>query len=318
MPLPRRSFLAPAAAALASCVRLRPRLSAPHPASRDMRLRRRVSGVAVIVRGGTPPDAPRSRRRPHREHHVLEVASCSKPVFAFGVVSEATHGAMDLDAPLAKLAPPPYPHVRRGGVDCFDDPRLAQVTRASKAAPRRPPQLVALQALLTFVDPPGAEWRYSGEGYVLLQRAIESARRETLDAFVRRVVFSPLAMKDSTFDPRAVHARANGHDRAGEPVPSSVDAEIAATSLLSTAADYARFVRRLAPLRRRRTRSVNAMLARQSPRRRRATPLVGPRPRARRARSGSSTGERTRPAPPALRRLARARGGRRGAHELRR
>ncbi len=176
---------------------------------------------------------------------LVEVASLSKPVFAFAVVSEATRGALHLDAPLARLSPGPYEHARRGGVDAFDDPRLARVTPRLLLSHRSGLPNWSRTDPLAFADAPGTGWRYSSEGYVLLSGALEAATHEPLDALAHRCVFGPLAMPRSTFDPSAAGARSDGHDRAGAPVPSSLDRPVAATSLLSTVADYARFARRL-------------------------------------------------------------------------
>ena len=160
-------------------------------------------------------------------------------------MSEAARGAIDLDAPLARLSPAPYSHIRRGAVDAFDNPRLAQVTPRLLLSHRSGLPNWSRTEPLAFADAPGTGWRYSSEGYVLLSGAVEAATREHLDALARRRVFGPLAMRHSTFDPSAAGARAEGHDRSGGLVPSSLDGPVSATSLLSTVADYARFARRL-------------------------------------------------------------------------
>ncbi|WP_457818990.1 serine hydrolase domain-containing protein, partial [Staphylococcus aureus] len=45
---------------------------------------------------------------------------------------------------------------------------------------------------LIFEQPPGEKWQYSGEGYVLLQRAVEAVTGENLNTFMHRQVFQPL------------------------------------------------------------------------------------------------------------------------------
>jgi CubicO group peptidase (beta-lactamase class C family) len=257
--LARRTFLGLAAAALAGCTR--GARGAGGGRLDDERRARRVPGAAVaFVRRGAP-DAVECYGDLAADTRI-EVASLSKPVFAFAVVSEATRGQIHLDAPLAQIAPPPYRHVRRGGEDAFADPRLAAVTPRLLLSHRAGLPNWSRREPLAFEEDPGHAWRYSGEGYVLLQRALVTARGERLDAFVRRVVLEPLGMRSSTFDPSAAPSRAAGHDRDGAIVPSSLDDEVAATSLVSTAADYARFVRRLveAPPG---DAVVDAMLARQ-------------------------------------------------------
>lgn len=242
----RREFLQSTSAglALAACWRgdqdPRDPLDAEH-------LRRRIPGAAIAIVARGAPDELHALGDVTADT-VLEVASLSKPVFAFAVIAEAMRGTLDLDAPLAELAAPPYRHVHRGGEDGFADPRLAQVTPRLLLSHHAGLPNWARDRPLAFVQPPGAAWVYSGEGYVLLQRALE-ARGDSLDDLTRRAVLSPLGMTSSTFDPRPeprhAPARAQGHDRSGVAVKSSLDQPVAATSLVSTARDYARFVRRL-------------------------------------------------------------------------
>ncbi|MGO8992648.1 MAG: serine hydrolase domain-containing protein [Polyangiaceae bacterium] len=242
MQIRRRSFLGVTASALAGCTALGRR--AGDARVEEERVQRHVPGAAVArVRRGAP-DAIDAHGDLGAET-LVEVASLSKPVFAFAVVSEAARGAIDLDAPLARLSPAPYSHIRRGAVDAFDDPRLAQVTPRLLLSHRSGLPNWSRTEPLAFADAPGTGWRYSSEGYVLLSGAVEAATREHLDALARRRVFGPLAMRHSTFDPSAAGARAEGHDRSGGLVPSSLDGPVSATSLLTTVADYARFARRL-------------------------------------------------------------------------
>jgi len=205
------------------------------------RARRRIPGAAIAIVARGAPDELRAVGDLGVDSRV-EVASLSKPVFAFAVIAEAVHGGLDLDAPLAALAPPPYHHLQRGGDDEFDDPRLAQVTPRLLLSHRAGLPNWARDRPLAFVQPPGERWLYSGEGYVLLQRALE-ARGAQLDELVGRRVLAPLRMGRSTFDPGV--PRAAGHDREGAGVASSLHRPLAAASLLSTARDYAQFVRRL-------------------------------------------------------------------------
>jgi CubicO group peptidase (beta-lactamase class C family) len=230
----RRRFLAACAPLAASCASVPPR--APSPA-------RPIGLAAVFVHRDR--DDETTARGAFDVDAVIEVASLSKPVFAFTVVDAAMRGALDLDAPITSIAPPPFEHRHRGAVDRFDDPRLADVTPRMLLAHRAGLPNWSRDRPLAFEAPPGTDWSYSGEGYLLLQRAIERGRATTLDAMAREALFSPLGMSRSTFDPARATARAVGHDRRGDAVDSTVDAPNAATSLLSTARDLARFARRL-------------------------------------------------------------------------
>lgn len=238
--LSRRLFLHSAVLGLAACRRTGP---APRETLEAERVRRRIPGAAIAMVARGAPDEIHALGDLAADS-VLEVASLSKAVFAFAVIAEAVRGSLDLDAPLAAISPAPYRHVRRGGEDAFADPRLAQVTPRLLLSHRGGLPNWARDRPLAFDRPPGTAWRYSGEGYVLLQRALET-RGDALEDLVVRRVLSPLDMARSTFDPERAATRAQGHGRNGAAVPSSLDQPVAASSLLSTARDYARFVRRL-------------------------------------------------------------------------
>ncbi|HXV77779.1 MAG TPA: serine hydrolase, partial [Candidatus Polarisedimenticolaceae bacterium] len=98
---------------------------------------------------------------------------------------------------------------------------------------------------LDFETDPGAAFGYSGEGFVLLQRALEQTTGETLDALTRREVFEPLGMVRSRFSwPEGTElGRVTRHDPVGRPQPGNEPRESnAAASLHTTASEYARFV----------------------------------------------------------------------------
>lgn len=209
----------------------------------DDRRRHRVPGIAIARVTGAQVELTADGELAADE--LVEVASLSKPVFAYAVVAAAARGVLDLDAPITRIAPPPYRHVRRGAIDAFADARLERVTPRLLLSHRAGLPNWARDRPLAFAGAPGEAWSYSGEGYVLLQRALEAAGHP-LDAFVREHALAPLGMARSTFDPARADHRATGHDRDGAPEETTVDAPVAATSLLSTAAEYARFAARLA------------------------------------------------------------------------
>jgi CubicO group peptidase (beta-lactamase class C family) len=53
---------------------------------------------------------------------------------------------------------------------------------------------------LVPVRPPGERWGYSGEGFVLLQRAVEEIAQASLPEVADEVVFGPLGMSQTRFD----------------------------------------------------------------------------------------------------------------------
>src|SRR3954463_15272885 len=240
--LSRRSFLHSAMylslPRLAGCWR---DAAAPRESFDAERARRRVPGAAIAFVARGAPDELHALGDLGADA-VVEVASLSKPVFAFAVIAHAVRGALDLDAPLAAIAPPPYRHVYRDGEDAFSDPRLAQDTPRLLLTDRAGLPGWSRVGPVAFVQCRAACWRYSGEVYVLLQRALE-ARGASLDELVGATVLSPLGMARSSFDPGVPRAR--GHDRTGRRVACSLVRPPAAPSLVSPARDSARFLRRL-------------------------------------------------------------------------
>ncbi|MDB6062445.1 MAG: hypothetical protein JWM78_2548 [Verrucomicrobiaceae bacterium] len=100
---------------------------------------------------------------------------------------------------------------------------------------------------LVFAFPPGKSWQYSGEGFMLLQRVVETVAGMPLDQFIRREVFDPIGMASSEFRWNAALADklVQGTSRSGQKRQLRFPEPIAAASLYTTANDYAKFVARL-------------------------------------------------------------------------
>ena len=174
---------------------------------------------------------------PVTPHTIFEAASLSKPVVALATLSLARRGVLQLDSPLDTYLPAPY---------LADEPRALQITPRAVLShltglPNRRPSGGALELL----HDPQSTFRYSGEGFVYLQRALEHVTHSPLDQIASEHVFRPLELQDSTFvwrddwDSRT----AIGHNKAGAPVPKERPTRAnAAWSLHTTAADLARFV----------------------------------------------------------------------------
>ena len=77
--------------------------------------------------------------------------------------------------------------------------------------------VLARQSQLDF--PPGAEVSYSNSNYFLLERIIERATGETIDAVARRLIFEPLVMRSSRFlsdGLEVIPGRARGYREDGD------------------------------------------------------------------------------------------------------
>jgi CubicO group peptidase (beta-lactamase class C family) len=189
---------------------------------------------------------------PVDERTVFEAASLSKAVFAYAVLKLCEERVLELDAPLTGYLGRRY----------IDDPQIDRVTvrhvlSHSSGLPNwrrgRP---------LSIAFPPGARYRYSGEGFYFLQQVIERLTAQPLETFMRERLLGPIGMRDSSYRWQERYARtaASGHDKEGAPQPrlderlarfqkpgvedpeTATPAHNAAASLYTTAADFGRFV----------------------------------------------------------------------------
>jgi CubicO group peptidase (beta-lactamase class C family) len=186
---------------------------------------------------------------------AFEAASISKPVFAYVVLSLARDGLIDLDAPLRTLVAslPELSHDPRTDILT---PRLLLTHRGGlpnwrsrlQFGARNYAELFAPDDTLEFVLDPDTEYRYSGEGYVLLQRVVEAMTGQGLDELARERVFEPLGMTRTSFlfDDATRENHARGHDPDGRPDKWELFVPLASSTLHTTAADLARFGAHLA------------------------------------------------------------------------
>nr|WP_315430766.1 serine hydrolase domain-containing protein [uncultured Albidiferax sp.] len=179
---------------------------------------------------------------------VFQAASLSKPVFAYAVLKLVQQGKLALDAPLLQYLPEGYRHrhqpLKAEPSDLVSDPRLQAVTaRMVLSHTSGLPNWAS--GPLGFDAAPGVSWGYSGEGFVLLQRAVEAVTGEPLDRFMAAQVFQPLGMSHSSYAWSEDIARklVSGTKANGAPRKSMALKEpIAAFSLYTTAQDYGKFL----------------------------------------------------------------------------
>lgn len=184
---------------------------------------------------------------PVREHTIFEGASLGKQLLAYVALRLADRGVLDLDKPL--LTYYAYPRLA-------PDPRAARITARLVLAHRAGlpnwatnPTTPAWETTpLRLSYAPDSCWNYSGEGYVFLQKTLEHLTGQSWEALAEAEVFRPLGLRHSSFVWRAAFAQdaASGHDGQGRPQPiSRPAAPFGAYSLLTTAADYDRFLQAL-------------------------------------------------------------------------
>ncbi|UNK58689.1 beta-lactamase family protein [Pseudoxanthomonas daejeonensis] len=158
-------------------------------------------GIAVVERGALAWSrgfgvTHAQRRTPVTDTTLFEVASLSKPVFAYAVLQLVDRGELSLDRPLVDYVRPEY----LGGGEArawVESISVRDVLRHSTGLPdwRKDP---AHEALVPSVKP-GTRIDYSGEAFVWLQRVVETVTGESLDATMRRLLFEPAGMRDSSY-----------------------------------------------------------------------------------------------------------------------
>jgi CubicO group peptidase (beta-lactamase class C family) len=178
-------------------------------------------------------------RRPVDEHTVFEAASLSKPVVAYLALRLADAGRFDLDRPLLQYVPVPD----------LEDPRAASITPRMILSHTTGLQneLIGNDRLALAFEP-GERFRYSGEGFLLLQRALEAIGGQRLDVLTPDLVLTPLGMTRSGFvwhEDFALNAAVWHGESLARLTPSRPRVARASSSFDTTAHDYARFVRAL-------------------------------------------------------------------------
>lgn len=181
-------------------------------------------------------------------YSTFQAASLSKPVFAYAVLKLVAQGKMALDAPVVSYLPQGYRHrhnpLKAEPSALVTDPRLQAVTvRMALNHTAGLPNWSS--GPLAFGAAPGSKWDYSGEGYVLLQRAVEAVTGQPLDQFMQSQLFAPLDMQHSGYVANAAilqklmpGTKANGAPRKTLALTSPV----AANSLHASAADFGKFL----------------------------------------------------------------------------
>jgi CubicO group peptidase (beta-lactamase class C family) len=143
---------------------------------------------------------------------LFEVASMSKPVFAYAVLLLVDRGVLALDSPVVAYHRPAY----LAEHPWIDRITVRDVLRHSTGLPnwRKDPEK---EKLMPVVEP-GTRIDYSGEAFVWLQLAVEAVTGESLDQTMRRLLFSPAGMRDSSYawDAAMAARSVHGHGVPGE------------------------------------------------------------------------------------------------------
>ena len=125
------------------------------------------------------------------EKTVYELGSNGKTVAAYVALAMVDNGVLSLDE---KVAPYLDPNL------VTNDERLKEITLRQllcHTAGFSPSYELGVDKKI--YSEPGAEFRYSGVGYIYLQNVIENAGNMSMEQAAGKYVFEPLGMKNSTF-----------------------------------------------------------------------------------------------------------------------
>ncbi|WP_298468819.1 serine hydrolase domain-containing protein [uncultured Erythrobacter sp.] len=239
-------------------------------AAKDIAEHRNLGNVSfVLLEGGTVTDGFHlSKGEAVDSQTVFQVASLSKWLTAWGIMTLVEEGKIDLDAPVSRyLARWHMPDsefdtsgvtVRRlmshtagltdglgyDGFDRAEDRQTleASLTKATDASPSHDGRTI-------LGSEPGSGWNYSGGSYSLLQLVIEEVSGAPFPEFMQSAVFAPLEMDRTTFDhDNAIElGLAENFRPDGKTEPFRWYTALAATSLFTTSEDLAKFIAVQAP-----------------------------------------------------------------------
>lgn len=226
------------------------------------------AALVLLAKGKTAASHFVSTGKPVDGDSRFQVASMSKWVTAWGIMTLVEAGKLDLDKPVSaylkrwQLPPSKFDNnavtVRRllshtaGLTDGLGyagfapgtpmQDLVASLTRASDASPGR-------DGVVRVGVQPGTEFRYSGGGYTLMQLLIEEITGQSFNDYMQGAVFDPLGMNRSTFILKEAEAAdvAEFFDQRGKPATHYRFAALAAASLYTTANDMARFLQAHVP-----------------------------------------------------------------------
>jgi len=178
---------------------------------------------------------------------IMTGASLTKVAFAYMVMQLVQEKRLNLDKPVYQYLPKPLP-------DYPDYQELASDARYKQITARMLLSHTSGLANLRFLEPdrklrihfePGSRYAYSGEGLLLLQKAVEAITKQPLVDVMQARVFKPLGMTRTSmvWEDRFEGDFASGYDEYGRSLGherrKSADA---AGSMQTTPRDFAQFM----------------------------------------------------------------------------
>ncbi|HEX4789715.1 MAG TPA: serine hydrolase domain-containing protein [Actinospica sp.] len=217
-------------------------------------------GAAAVTLAGVPVLAEATGAADDRTGAPCVVESClracsvGKQFVAVCALLLAEDGLLDLHAPIGRYLPESSDHpadwraltthhllTHTAGFGHW-----REVAGFDPENPYTPDEIIARRARRPLLSKPGAEYAYSGVGYLLAARVVEHVSGQGYQAFTTERIFAPLGMHGSRSGAAAPGPAAVGHV-AGRPVDSDALAEIPGTGdLWTTVGDLGRFARAFA------------------------------------------------------------------------
>ena len=213
----------------------------------------RISGLAMVVindnrvvyQNAFGVKDRRTNAKPDQDT-VFYAASFTKPLFAYAFLKLVENGVFELDRPIFTYLKKPIGEYERFR-DLAGEKDFAKIT--ARMILSHSSGLPILRQLyndkLTLIAPPRTRFYYSNEGMNLLGLVVEEHTGQKLEAIVHDRVFAPLGMRRSGMIWRAEFDDnyAFGHDKSENLIGAQKrTSSRAAGSMVTTAADYARFV----------------------------------------------------------------------------
>ena len=138
---------------------------------------------------------------------IFWIASMSKPITSTAVLMLMEEGKVSLDDPIAKYIP------ELAGLKTVDGKTqritlrhllthtsgMGEATDEEAKAARTLSDLVPAFASKPLAFEPGSKWKYCQSGILTLGRIVEIVSGEPFEIFLRKRIFDPLGMKDTTF-----------------------------------------------------------------------------------------------------------------------
>ncbi|MGC2777953.1 MAG: serine hydrolase [Bradyrhizobium sp.] len=241
------------------CRSLQERMAAEH-----------VPGVSIaVIHGGVIAWArgfgvARPGGEPVTAETMFQAGSISKPVAAMAALRVVEQGGLSLDAdvnqaliswkiPASTAAPSAVVTLREllthtAGLSVHGFPGYSAGVPAPTLVQVLDGASPANTAAVRLEAVPGAQWKYSGGGYTVMQQLLIDVTRRPFAELLRDTVLVPAGMTRSTYQqplPIELHAGvASPYQADGSPVPGGahVYPELAAAGLWTTPTDLARLV----------------------------------------------------------------------------